>query len=162
VVVGVDPSVAASSEGSAECGIVVAGVDRQQPPHAYVLEDASLRASPDTWAHRVVTAYRGHQADRVIAEGNQGGELVRRVLQTVDRNLPVRIVTAARSKQARAEPIAALYEQGRVHHVGLFAGLEQQLCSWVLGAGESPDRLDALVWAVWALVVEPAEVAWAL
>jgi len=162
VVVGVDPSVAALSEGTAECGIVVAGVDRQQPPHAYVLEDASLRASPDAWARRAVAAYRGHQADRIVAEGNQGGELVRRVLQTVDRNLPIKIVNAARSKQARAEPIAALYEQSRVHHIGLFADLEEQMCSWTPGRGESPDRLDALVWSVWALVLEPIGIAWAM
>ncbi len=154
ICVAVDPSVSATAEGAAECGIIVAGVDRQRPlPHAYVLADESLRASPDTWARRVVTAYRAHRADRVVAEINQGGELVRKVLQTVDSSLPLTTVHASRSKQARAEPVAALYEQGRVHHVGLHAELEEQLCGWVPGEGESPDRLDALTWSIWSLLL---------
>jgi len=153
VVVGVDPSVSAGTEGANETGIVVCGLDRRRPPHVYVLTDASVRASPDVWARKVVSAYRAHAADRDVAEINQGGALVRSVLHTLDPNLPVTAVHAARSKQARAEPVAALYEQGRVHHVGVFSDLEEQLCSWLPGEGESPDRLDALVWAVTSLAI---------
>jgi phage terminase large subunit-like protein len=102
-----------------------------------------------------VGAVHAHRADRVVVEVNQGGALVPGVLRTVDPNVPLATVHAARAKEARAEPVAALYEQGRVHHVGLFPDLEEQLCSWVPGEGESPDRLDALVWALTALIIAP-------
>ena len=145
VVVGVDPSATA---GGDEAGIVVAGID--QAKHAYVLDDQSIQGSPDAWARAAVVAYHRHKADRIIAESNQGGEMVQQVLRSVDPNVPITLVHASRGKMARAEPIAALYEQGKVHMVGTFAALEDELCSWVVG-GPSPNRLDAMVWALWAL-----------
>lgn len=166
VVVGVDPAVT-SGDDADETGIIVAGLGPHQPEtcrldacpgHAYVLEDATidraLRPTVDEWARRVVEAYDVWQADRVIAEGNQGGDLVTQVLRTHRAGLPVKRVTARVGKRVRAEPVAALYEQGRAHHVGSplgFAQLEDQLTTWTQSDKESPDRLDALVWAVTAL-----------
>lgn len=141
VVVGVDPS--ASSSGDA-CGIVVAGSTRDR--HLYVLDDLTVQASPEAWARAVVTAYHKHGADRIIAEANQGGEMVTAVIHQVERNLPVKLVHATRGKAVRAEPVSAVYEQGRGHHVGTFALLEDELCQWEPGDA-SPNRLDALVWA---------------
>jgi phage terminase large subunit-like protein len=150
VVVGVDPAVSSGLEAN-ETGIVVAGVDFRG--HLYVLDDRSLRASPDTWARRAIAAYRDAGADRLIAEANQGGELVVHTLKMVDATASIKFVHATRGKRTRAEPIAALYEQGRVHHVGTLATLEDQLCLWEAHAGApSPDRLDALVWALTELV----------
>lgn len=146
IVVGVDPK--ASAEADSETGIVVAGLGTDG--HGYVLADASLDDSPEQWARRVVHVYHDWKADRVIAEANQGGDMVTSVLRTVDRNLSITPVWASRGKQTRAEPIAALYEQGRVHHVGALPTLEEQMCSWVPG-DRSPDRMDALVWALTAL-----------
>ncbi len=153
VVVAVDPP--ASAQGDA-CGIVAAG--RDADGIAYVIEDASLRgASPEGWARRVAELAARWQADRVVAEANNGGEMVRAVLQAVSQEerlaLPVRLVHASRGKSARAEPVAALYEAGRVRHAGLFAPLEDQLCGLTIdgryeGPGRSPDRADALVWAL--------------
>lgn len=154
VVVGVDPE-AESGEGSAETGIIVAGLGKDG--HGYVLEDASLRGTPDQWGRAVVTAYHKLQADRIIGEVNNGGEMVGYVIRTIDRRVPFRAVRASRGKVARAEPVAALYEQGKVHHVGVFAELEDQLCSWVPG-DKSPDRLDALVWSLTELMI-PGRVA---
>jgi phage terminase large subunit-like protein len=151
LVVAVDPA-ASSGEDSAETGIVVVGVDTRGV--AYVLDDRSLRATPNEWASAAVAAYHQHKADTIVAEANQGGDMVRQVLQTVDQRAPVKLVRATRGKRTRAEPVAALYEQGRVHHVGFFPDLEDQLCSWVPDVGTSPDRLDALVWAVTDLVVD--------
>lgn len=144
IVVAVDPSVS-DGETAAECGIVAAGLGRDG--HGYTLADRSLRGSPLEWAREAVSLWSTLQADRVVAEKNQGGLMVETTLRTVKQTLPITLVSAARNKQARAEPVAALYEQGRVHHVGRFADLEDQLCDWVPGDGESPDRLDALVWA---------------
>lgn len=151
LVVAVDPA-ASSGEDAAETGIVVVGVDTRGV--AYVLDDRSLRATPNEWASAAVAAYHQHKADTIVAEANQGGDMVRQVLQTVDQRAPVKLVRATRGKRTRAEPVAALYEQGRVHHVGFFPDLEDQLCSWVPDVGTSPDRLDALVWAVTDLVVD--------
>ena len=123
--------------------------------HVYVLDDCSLRSSPDEWARRAVAAYHTHAAHQIVAEGNQGGELVRLTLQTVDDAVPIEIVHASHGKKTRAEPVAALYEQRRVHHVGTFGALEDQLCFWDATSGDmSPDRLDALVWAVTQLAVD--------
>lgn len=143
VVVAVDPA-ATSGADSNETGIIVAalGIDGQ----GYVLNDATLAGSPDAWARAAVAAYSRHHADRIVAETNQGGDMVEATIRTVDANVPYRGVHAARGKTIRAEPIAALYEQGRVHHIGTFTELEDQLCQWVPG-NDSPDRLDALVWA---------------
>jgi len=146
VVVAVDPAVT-SGEDSDETGIVVAG--RSETGHFYVLEDRSCRLSPDGWARRAVVAFRVRQADRIIAETNNGGDLVEATLRTVDRNVAFRKVTASRGKRVRAEPIAALYEQGKVHHVGGFPELEDQMCTFLPEGGTgSPDRVDALVWAL--------------
>jgi phage terminase large subunit-like protein len=144
VVVAVDPAVTAG-ENSDETGIIVAGIDRDG--QGYVLEDLTCRLPPDKWAQRVVRAREKWHADRVVAEANNGGQLVESVLRTVDRSLPLKLVHAATGKLPRAEPIAAVYEQGKVAHVGSFPELEDQLCTWIPGQGTSPDRLDALVWA---------------
>ncbi len=148
VVVAVDPAVT-SGEDSDETGVVVAGKDRRSPAHFYVLADLSCRLPPSAWARRVVGAHREWKADRVIAETNNGGDLVEATLRTVDASVPFRKVTATRGKRVRAEPISALYEQGRVHHVGAHAALEDQMCSFAPDVvSGSPDRLDALVWAL--------------
>ena len=153
VVVGVDPS-ASSGEDSAETGIVVAGCAKQgDVMHGYVLDDLSIRGTPREWAISAVAAYYKHRADLIAAEINQGGEMVESVIRTVDPNVPVKCIRASRGKQVRAEPVSALYEQGRVHHIGYFRDLESQLCEWVPGA-TSPDRLDALVHAMTELVLE--------
>ena len=154
IVVAIDPAVS-SKETSAETGIIVAGVD--EAGHGYVLEDVSKKGTPLEWASEAVAAYHRLQADRIVAEANQGGDMIRHTLDTVDRNIPKRLVHASRGKRVRAEPIAALYEQNRVHHVGSFPDLEDQLCSWVPDLSNSPDRLDALVWALTELVVDGAK-----
>jgi phage terminase large subunit-like protein len=147
IVVGVDPS--ASSDG-AETGIIVAGIGDDD--HGYVLDDRSVQGSPAAWARAVIAAYHTHYADKIIAERNNGGEMVEQTIRSTDggKQLPIRAVWASRGKHTRAEPVSALYEQGRVHHVGAFGTLEDQLCSWLPGM-QSPDRLDALVWALSAL-----------
>lgn len=164
VVVAVDPSVT-SGAGADECGIVVVGAVTQGPPQdwrAYVLEDATLSgASPAEWARAAIAAADRHGAERIVAEVNQGGDLVEQVLRQVDPLAPFRAVRASRGKGMRAEPVAALYEQGRVKHprtAGLGA-LEDQMCRMTVRGYEgrgSPDRLDALVWALSALMLEPA------
>jgi len=143
VVVAIDPAVTAE-EGSAETGIIVAG---SAGDRFYVRDDRSLRASPKAWASAAVTAYHTFGGDRIVAEVNNGGDMVLDTIRNVDPEVSLRKVTATRGKQLRAEPIAALYEQGRVHHVGAFPELEDQMCEWEPGM-ESPDRLDALVWAL--------------
>ncbi|HZV19328.1 MAG TPA: terminase family protein [Sphingobium sp.] len=154
LVVGVDPP--AGDHGDA-CGIIVAAVD--EAGRACVLEDATVeRVGPERWARAVAAAAARWQADRVIAEANNGGAMVGAVLRAADIALPVRLVHAARGKVARAEPVAAAYEAGRVRHAGLFAALEDQLCGLILGGGyegpgRSPDRADALVWALSALLL---------
>lgn len=149
VVVAIDPAVTSNS-GSDETGIIVAGVGVDG--HGYVLEDRTIKGSPAEWAAAAVTAYHVHKADRIVAESNQGGDMVSHTLRTVDKNVPIRLVHASRGKRTRAEPVAALYEQGRVHHAGAFPELEDQLCTWTPD-GASPDRLDALVWALTELLV---------
>ena len=144
VVVGVDPALTAKST-SDETGIVVAG--QGEDGHAYVLGDYSRRGTPGEWAQKVLSAYDAHVADAVVVEVNAGGDMVRHTLQTYRRDVRIVSVTATRGKATRAEPVVALYEQGRVHHAGVFPALEDQLCTWVPGDA-SPDRLDALVYAV--------------
>lgn len=145
IVIGLDPAVTAN-ENSDETGIVAVGVNTAN--HYFVLSDKSLRASPDAWARQAVSLYHELKADKIIAETNNGGDMVILTLQQVDRNVATKKVTATRGKQLRAEPISALYEQGRVHHVGYFSELETQMCEWTPMSNESPDRLDALVWAL--------------
>jgi len=153
VIVAIDPA-ASSGEGSNETGIVVAG--RVGNGDFYVLEDASCRLSPDGWAKRAIDLYRRYKGDRIVAETNNGGEMVEQVLRTVWKDVPYRGIHASRGKVTRAEPIAALYEQGRVHHVGLFRALEDQMCSFVPEAlDDSPDRVDALVWGLTELLHPP-------
>lgn len=155
VLVSVDPAVS-GNEGSDETGITVVGATAEpwQTRQGYVLADLSLRAHPDQWAQVVVNAASDWEADEVVAEANNGGELVSLVLRTKAPSLKVRLVHASRGKRTRAEPVAALYEQGRVHHVGVMEVLEDQLCNWVPGGtDDSPDRLDALVWGLSALLL---------
>ncbi len=156
IVVAVDPP--ASAGANACCGIVVAGLDATG--RGVVLADCSApAASPAAWAGAVVRAYRRFDADRIVAEINQGGDMVSAMLRSVDAALPVTTVRATRGKYLRAEPVAALYEQGRVIHAGRFSELEDQMCDFGpegLSSGRSPDRLDALVWALTALMLEGA------
>lgn len=151
IVVGVDPS-----GGVAETGIVVAGLGTDH--HGYILDDCSVGGSPNTWGVAVVDAYDKYQADRIIAEINQGGAMVSATIGTHAPNLPIRTVRAAKGKIARAEPVAALYEQGRCHHAGTFPRLEDQMTSWEAASGQaSPDRLDAAVYALTDLMLGDAE-----
>ena len=154
IVVAVDPE-ATSSEGSAETGIIVAALG--DDGHGYVLDDVSVRATPHGWASQAIAAYHKHHANFIVYESNQGGEMVAGTLSTVDKNVPLKAVWASQSKVARAEPISAKYEKGLVHHVGAFNKLEDQLCNWLPGS-KSPDRLDALVWALTELMLGNAGV----
>ncbi|MDT0683610.1 terminase family protein [Roseicyclus sp. F158] len=162
IVVAVDPP-AGSGPGSDACGIIVAGVQMQGPPQtwrAFVLEDCTVKGkTPTGWAVAAIAAFRRHCADRLVAEVNQGGDMVRTVMHGIDPLLPFRAVHASRGKSARAEPVAALYEQGRVYHVGQFTELEDQMARMSVEGWEgsgSPDRLDALVWAIHELLIRPA------
>jgi len=146
VVVGIDPAVT-SGDDSDSTGIIVAGISADN--NFYVLADETIKASPQEWATKAATAFDAWKADRIIAEVNNGGDLVLHLLSSVRPNIPVKKVTASRGKAVRAEPISALYEQGRVHHVGYFSDLEEQMCEWEPGVSkDSPDRMDALVWAL--------------
>jgi phage terminase large subunit-like protein len=152
-VVGVDPAVT-SGEDSCETGIITVALAANG--HAYVLEDASCRMSPLGWGQRAIGAYSAHEADRVIGEVNNGGELVEANLRTIDSKVSYKAVRASRGKRARAEPIAALDEQHMIHHVGGFAELEDQMCNFTPegGGGLGNDRVDARVWACWELFLE--------
>ena len=145
VVVAIDPAMT-SSEGADETGIVVAGIGIDG--FYYVLADRSARLSPDGWARRAIQAYTDFKGDRIIGEVNNGGEMVELTLRTVDKLISYKAVHASRGKVARAEPIAALYEQGKIFHTQPFEALEDQLVTWTPETGISPDRLDALVWAM--------------
>ena len=146
IVVSIDPAVTANAE-SDMTGIVVAGVDVNGI--AYVLEDHTGRYTPQQWASKAIQLYRDHMADRIVAERNQGGDMVRHTLHTEDETVPVKLVHASRGKMARAEPVSALYEQDKVRHVRGLNDLEDQMVQWEpLGSIGSPDRLDALVWAL--------------
>ncbi len=162
VVVAVDPPVTGHS-ASDECGIVVVGAVMDGPPREWrgvVLEDASVTgASPQVWAEAAVAAMERHGADRLVAEVNQGGDLVETLVRQIDPLVPYRAVRASRGKSARAEPVAALYEQGRILHLGGMAALEDQMCRMTTRGYEgkgSPDRVDALVWALHDLLIAPA------
>jgi predicted phage terminase large subunit-like protein len=144
VVVAIDPAVT-SGEDSDETGIVAIG--KAEDGQLYVLEDATCRESPAVWARRAVELYKRLKADRIVAEVNNGGDLVEATIRTVDKHVPYTAVHASRGKRSRAEPIAALYEQGKVHHVGTFDALEDQMCMFTPdGYDGSPDHVDALVW----------------
>jgi phage terminase large subunit-like protein len=145
VAVGVDPT-GSDSSGADECGILVVG--KGMDGHGYTLADRTITAGPAEWARRAVAAYREFAADKIVAEINYGGLMVVETIKAVDKTVPVEVVTASRSKRQRAEPVAAMYEQGRVHHVGVHAKLEDELTTWTPESGWSPGRMDALVWAV--------------
>lgn len=153
IVVGVDPAVS-SNEGSDETGIIVAGLGVDGD--AYILDDASMKALPAKWARAVIASYSKFEADRVVGEVNNGGDLVEANIRSAEggREIAYKKVHASRGKRLRAEPVSTLYEQGRVHHLGAFAELEDQMCQWDPSLNEgSPDRLDALVWALTDLML---------
>jgi phage terminase large subunit-like protein len=168
VVVAVDPP-ASSSRRADACGIVAAGIDREGT--VFVLADATLQAArPSAWAEAGIALYRRLEADALVVETNQGGEMAEAVLHEADPGIPVTPVRATRGKYLRAEPVAHLYEQGRVRHVGALTALEDEMCdfgatrgpagrgaAFGLSSGRSPDRLDALVWAVTALALGPRQ-----
>src|SRR5215471_8974904 len=157
IVVAIDPS-GGESEGHAECGIVAAG--KGTDGQGYILRDVSDRLSPERWARRAIQLYHELGADRLLAEKNFGGDMVQSTIRSVDPDVPVKLVTASRGKRLRAEPVASLDEQGKIHHVGAsMSTLEDQMCSWVPDSGDpSPDRLDARVWAITELFLGGAEV----
>jgi phage terminase large subunit-like protein len=151
VAVGLDPA-ASANESSDETGIVVAARDAQDPPHYYVLDDRSQSmASPDKWGREAVTAFHMHRADKIVPETNNGGDMVVSTIRTIDKDVPVEPVHATRGKHTRAEPVSALSEQGRLHFVGSHPELEDQCCEWEPGM-DSPDRMDAMVWAVTSIM----------
>ncbi len=158
IVVAIDPAVTAT-EDSNETGIIVAALG--DDGHGYVLDDKTLSASPAVWAKEAIAAYNKYKADRMIAETNNGGDMIENTIRTVrdkhsddmGKHIAFKQVRASRGKHTRAEPIAALYEQFKVHHVGTFPELEDQMCQWIPG-DDSPDRLDALVWAFTELMVD--------
>jgi len=158
VVVGVDPP-----GGVTECGIVVVGIANVNgQEHGFVLEDRSLHASPDGWAEAVLTGYNHNKADRIVGEANFGGDMVENtILQAAkarNQSASYKQVHASRGKAVRAEPVVALYEQGRIHHIGEFPQLEDEMCEWIPGeTRESPNRVDALVWAITELMLNEPE-----
>lgn len=161
IVVSVDPSGTKGDDSGDDIGIVVAGLGVDG--RAYVLEDATCNMSPEGWARRVVDRYHHWGADRIVAERNFGGDMVRSIIMTADKRASYKEVTASRGKSVRAEPVAALYEQGRVSHVGEFPDLEDQLCNFTASGyigDKSPDRADAMVWALTELMLGDAGVNW--
>lgn len=148
--VGVDPP-----GGVVECGIIVAGLGANG--HGYLFDDRSLQGSPQQWAGEVVAAYNDHDADRVLAEANFGGDMVESTIRAVEGGdmVSFKAVHASRGKAIRAEPVAALYQRGKIHHVGSFPHLEDELCMWMPGSSRSPNRLDAAVWVLTELMLGP-------
>ena len=157
IVVAIDPAVTAS-EDSDETGIIVAGKGFDN--RYYIVDDCSVRMSPDGWGRLAIDMFYKYQADRIVAEVNNGGDLVEGLLRNIDNTVPYTPVRASRGKLVRAEPIAALYEQGKVSHVGMFKELEDQLCSYSPTSKKSPDRLDALVWALTELSQSTGKAYW--
>lgn len=157
IVVAIDPPVT-SGKNADTCGLIAAGID--DDGHGYVLKDRSTKGlAPLKWAQTAITLFYEFNADRVVVEVNQGGDLVEMVLRQIDESVPIKKVHARRGKWLRAEPIAALYEQGRISHVGTLPELEDQMCNFGPGGlegGQSPDRLDAMVWALTELMLLPA------
>ena len=152
IVVAIDPAVTAG-EASDATGIVIAGLTNSG--HVIVIDDLTCRESPMGWANIATAAYARYKADRIVGEVNNGGDLVEANIRAVAPNVAFRAVRASRGKMVRAEPVAALYEQQRVHHIGAFPALEDEMCSYVPGSGQrSPDRMDALVWAVTDLLID--------
>ncbi len=153
IVVAIDPQGTDSDETS-DTGIIIAGIARIGDVfHGYVLADLTINGTPSKWATAAVTGYHNFKADRIVGEVNFGGDMVESTVKTVDSRVAFKSVHASRGKIIRAEPVSALYEQGRIHHVGFFSDLEDQMCEWVPGM-KSPDRLDALVWAIYELILQ--------
>lgn len=156
IVVPIDPS-ASSSRDSDECGIVPVGKGlchcKGKPEmHAFVLEDDTGIMTPESWGNKAVEAFQRLKADRIVGEGNNGGEMVETILKYVGKerkiHIPYKMVWASRGKETRAEPISVLYEQKKVHHVGILPKLETEMTTWVPGEGRSPNRVDSLVWGI--------------
>ena len=146
VVVGVDPA-NTSNPDSALTGIVVIGISTDN--HLFVLEDGSLKGQPNVWGQRAIDLAKKYKADAIVLESNSGGDMVEAVIKNLDRTIKTRLVRASKGKEVRAEPVSALYAIGKVHHVGHFPELEEQMCNWLPNErGPSPDRMDALVWAI--------------
>lgn len=160
IVIAVDPPITSHNKSNA-CGIIIAGLSAEG--HGYVIEDATVSAaSPLEWARLVVARYNAYEADCIVVETNQGGEMVTTLLHQVDANAALRPVHATTNKRMRAEPIAAFYEQNRIHHVGAFPDLEDEMCAFehvIKAAAKSPDRVDALVWALSNLMLAPRQSA---
>ena len=156
IVVSIDPAVT-NKVTSDETGIIVAGkgVDNRY----YILKDCSIKTTPEKWMRKAIDEYYIYEADRIIAEVNNGGDLVEKLLRTIDNDISYKAVRATRGKTVRAEPISALYEQKKVSHVGIFNELEEQLCSYT-GGTKSPDRFDALVWALTELSTSSGKIYW--
>jgi len=150
IVIGIDPA-GTSKETSAETGILVCGIDANG--EGYVIEDLSCRKRPKGWASEAISAYHRYGADRIVAESNFGAEMVEEVIRNIDPNVSLKSIHASRGKRARAEPVSALYEQGRIHHVGTFKDLEDQQCNFTPETKTSPDRIDALVWCFTELIL---------
>jgi predicted phage terminase large subunit-like protein len=156
IAISIDPAVTANEESS-ETGIIACGVGKDR--RGYVLSDYSCRQTPDGWARRAIMAYQAHHADIILGEVNNGGDMVEQTLRTAAQAMgvpmpPYLAIHASRGKRTRAEPVAALYEQGRVSHIGAYDELEDQMCNWTPDSPESPDRMDALVWALTKLMLE--------
>ena len=157
IIIAIDPAVTAN-KNSDETGIIVCGKDYND--EYYILEDLSGRHTADKWGRIVVNAFYEWDANFIVAETNNGGDLVERLLRNIDKNIPYRSVRATRGKILRAEPVSQLYERRRVHHVGLFPELESQMCSYTGETNISPDRLDALVWGLTELSKSSGQVEW--
>ena len=148
IVVGIDPAITAGEE-SASTGIIVAGKIKDK---GYILEDGSLKGSPEQWASKAIRLFHTYKADTIVAEKNQGGDMITHTIHSVNKTVPVKLVHAAKAKITRAEPIASLYEQNLIKHIGRFPDLEDEMCSFVPGE-PSPDRFDAAVWALTELLI---------
>lgn len=162
IVVSIDPAVT-SKDTSDETGIIAVGIGFDD--HLYILDDDTGTYTPNEWAQRGVAMYNKWNADRIIGEVNNGGDLIEAVLRNVSKTIPYKGIHATRDKLTRAEPIAAIYEQGKAHHVGILVELELEMCSWTAKSGEkSPNRIDALVWACTELnpgfIRQPADFGW--
>jgi len=152
-VVAVDPAVSSDSEESNETGIIVCGRDERK--HGYVMEDASDKYSPNEWGRKAVKLFYDHKANFIVAEKNQGGDMVKNVIKNIDADVPVKLVHATKGKMVRAEPVSSLYEDKRIHHVGYFPVLEEQMTTFTGKPGESsPDRMDACVWGMTELFIK--------
>ena len=150
IVIGIDPA-GTKKETSAETGILVCGIDANL--EGYVIDDLSCRKRPKGWASKGIGAYHKYKADRIVAEVNFGGDMVEEVIRNIDPNVSYKSIHASRGKRVRAEPISALYEQGKIHHIGTFKDLEDQMCNFTPETKTSPDRIDALVWAFTELIL---------